>query len=307
MQAFRLTTSASDEPAEGALELPEANYDLYIFDGVLPAEPPPAPASLLLINPPNSPLLPITGIFTDTQPASLSPSLFASPLLEAVDWSQVHIRQARRVALPGWSTPLITAPGGALVLAGEQDQQRIAALTFALQDSDLPLQTAYPILMANLIRYLLPASDPLAASETGLPSSVSGLSPGFYIRERENLPPLEYAVNLFSPLESDLAVRPQLTLSGREILPAQTDQAGQRELWPWLAGLGLLALLAEWALYQSRRKLITGWRELLPLAGVKGGRRAPGSGVAAGDPLRCPRLAAPARRSPVFYPAARLA
>ena len=260
VQAFRLNS-----PASGAPELPDAEYDLYIFDGVLPEALPPAPASMLLVNPPDSSLLPVSGVFTDTQPASLSPT----PLAQAVDWAQVHVRQARRVSLPPWASAVISAPGGPLVLAGEQAGQRIAALTFALQDSDLPLQTAYPILMANLIRYLLPASDPLAASETGLPSSVSGLAPGFYTRDRENLPPLEYAVNLFSPLESDLAVRPQLALSGQTVLPAQSDQAGQRELWPWLAGLGWLALLAEWALYQSRRKLISGWREWLPWLGKR--------------------------------------
>ena len=111
LQAFSL-----NPPADVALELPAADYDLYIFDGVVPAELPPAPASLLMINPPDTSLLPVTGVFTATQPASLS----VSPLLEAVEWSQVHIRQARQVSQPAWLTPLITAPGGALLLAGEQ-------------------------------------------------------------------------------------------------------------------------------------------------------------------------------------------
>lgn len=256
LQAFRL-----NPPADVALELPAADYDLYIFDGVAPAELPPAPASMLMINPPDTPLLPVTGVFTDTQPASLS----ASPLLEAVDWSQVHIRQARQVSQPAWLTPLISAPGGPLLLAGEQNGQRLAVLTFALQDSDLPLQTAYPILMANLVRYLLPLSDPLAtASATGLPAPFSGLPPGFHSLERPDLPALVYAVNLFSPLESDLAVRPEIQLGGQSILPAASAETGQRELWPWLGGLAFLALLAEWALYQSRRRLVSGWRDLLP-------------------------------------------
>jgi hypothetical protein len=141
----------------------------------------------------------------------------------------------------------------------------MAVLSFALQDSDLPLQTAYPILMANLVRYLLPASDPLASSSAaGLPSSVSGLPPGFYTLERPDLPALEYAVNLFSMLESDLAIRPEIQLGGQSIPPAASAETGQRELWPWLAGLGWLALLAEWALYQSRRRMISGWRDLRP-------------------------------------------
>ena len=255
VQAFRL-----NPPENGAPELPQAEYDLYIFDGLLPDELPPAPASLLLVNPPDSELLPVTGVFTATQPASLS----ASTLLEAVDWSNVHIRQARQVSQPPWLNPLISAPGGALLLAGELQGQRLAALTFALQDSDLPLQTAYPILMANLIRYLLPASDPLASSEAGLPALVAGLRPGFYTQERVNLPPLEYAVNLFSPLESDLEVRAEIQLGGQSIPAATSEETGQRELWPWLATLGLLALLAEWAVYQFRRRMISGWRDLLP-------------------------------------------
>jgi Ca-activated chloride channel homolog len=55
-----------------------------------------------------------------------------------------------------WARPLVTAAGGPLLLIGEQGGQRIALLTFDLRASDLPLQIAFPILMANITNWLSP-------------------------------------------------------------------------------------------------------------------------------------------------------
>ncbi|HEX9029607.1 MAG TPA: hypothetical protein VF823_10575, partial [Anaerolineales bacterium] len=79
----------------------------------------------------------------------------ASPLTEGVHWENVHVRQARQIALPAWAQALVNAPDGPLVFAGQATGRRVAVLSFDLHDSDLPLQVAYPVLFSNLIHYLL--------------------------------------------------------------------------------------------------------------------------------------------------------
>jgi hypothetical protein len=105
------------------------------------------------------------------------------PILRYVDLSTVHIGKAAKLVLPAWARTVLPGPGGApLLYAGERAGQRIAVLAFEPRQSDLPLQVAFPILMANLSGELLggstaptaavvpgdPVSLPLPAGATGL-------------------------------------------------------------------------------------------------------------------------------------------
>jgi hypothetical protein len=57
-------------------------------------------------------------------------------------------------------------------------------------------------------------------------------------------------VNLFEPAESRLAPAAVLRLGQAETTAAaEREDVGQRELWPWLALLAFLVLLAEWWIY----------------------------------------------------------
>ncbi|MFH1636180.1 MAG: BatA and WFA domain-containing protein, partial [Chloroflexota bacterium] len=80
-------------------------------------------------------------------------------LLAHVDLSQVSILDSARIPLPDWARPVIVdeATGFPLLFAGEIPGQRIAVFAFDPRRSDLPLQPAYPILIANLTNWLLPA------------------------------------------------------------------------------------------------------------------------------------------------------
>src|SRR5438128_8199493 len=44
-----------------------------------------------------------------------------------------------------------------LFIVGEHDSRRMAALSFDLHDSDLPLQPSFPILMYNMVNWFLPS------------------------------------------------------------------------------------------------------------------------------------------------------
>jgi hypothetical protein len=265
-------------------------YDLIIYDGVaLPSTPP--PGDLLIINPQLSPpasgetaeaeWLPITGTFTNTVAVSLDDS----SLLQFVDWGNVNVRQAQRVEAP-WAEPLIEAAGGPLLLAGERDGRRVAILTFDLHDSDLPLQIAFPVIMANIVTWLNPGQvlqsngnhapgEPVELTPGPGTTAVSVVRPdgetwqvtmaaetqqllftetestGIYQVQVEDANGTRaagsFAVNLFDPGESQIRPAGSIRI-GEATVDTNTaaQSAGQEELWPWLALLALLILLVEW-------------------------------------------------------------
>jgi len=132
--------------------LPNQDYDLYILDGWLPATLP--AGDLLVINPPgSSPLFTLTGESEDTA----SPTVLQNdPRMTFVDFADVSVLRFKTFAGVEWADPLIVAAGGPLLLAGEVDGRQVALLTFALTESDLPLQITWPILIANLLNWYAP-------------------------------------------------------------------------------------------------------------------------------------------------------
>ena len=255
-------------------------FDLYVFDGVPLPDPLPA-TDMLIINPPintDTDLLTVRGIFSDTTAVRLADS----PLLQFVDWREVNIREAKEIIAP-WADPLVQAEAGALLLTGEQNGHRIAILPFSLNDSDLPLQIAFPILMANITSWLNPgrAFDAPTGLQPGDPVSIvagAGTTavlvnkpdgtiwqmevseapvfftetdqPGLYsvtLRDANgDRPAGSFAVNLFNPAESTIA--PAVSISiGQTTVETETEaDIGQREFWPWLLIIALIILLIEW-------------------------------------------------------------
>jgi hypothetical protein len=142
-------------------------WDLVIFEGSLPATLPDAP--ILAVAPPrSSPLGQVSGTLRDPGIGSLDPD---EPVLRYVDLSTTHISEASRLALPDWARMIIPGPKGApLLYAGLRDGLPSAVLAFEPRRSDLPLQVAFPILVANLTGELLGgAAAPVDAVEPGTP------------------------------------------------------------------------------------------------------------------------------------------
>jgi hypothetical protein len=100
----------------------------------------------------------------------------ADPLLRFVDFSTLHIGRARAVTLAdGMRAALSTPAGSPLVAAGRVGGRGVALLAFALGDSDLPLQVAFPLLMSNIVDALLPSVDGILppSVELGQPIAVA--------------------------------------------------------------------------------------------------------------------------------------
>lgn len=243
--------------------------DLYVFDRFAPSSLP-AGGHFLLIDPPTS---------GEPVPVGAVTARADDPLLANVDSSEVLVAQARKHQLPTGARVLWTGPDGMPLLWLEGESKAVFA--FALQASDLPLRTAFPILLNRLVDALLP----------GAPVPSGGLQPGEAVRARpwpsatalewlspsgerqrfelgkdsppptlvagrpglwtvrqetpdgERLTPV--AVNLFSGLVSDLTPAAELKVP---VLPeaGAVPTEAPLPLWRYLGWLALGVALLEW-------------------------------------------------------------
>jgi Ca-activated chloride channel family protein len=285
-------TSLRPEDFEQGAEV-ESVPDLTIFDAYVPFTTTLPAGNLLFVAPPRS-----TSYFTLTGTLDLpAPRLVDAkdPLLAYVDLTEANVLQAARIPLPAWARPVIAGDASGdsapLLFAGQVDGRRVAALAFDLHSSDLPLQVAFPVLLANLTGWLAPGSggelpgqvSPGAAVSLSLPPEVEAatltrpdgstlqLVPksgqvafadtgqlGLYrlawqLPQTPNDAPLErqFAVDLFSPQESDVRPADELGLSGNQAAgQSRDDQQSRREWWRPLVLVALIFLVAEWLVYQ---------------------------------------------------------
>ncbi len=290
LPGYTLARMANDEVM--ATELGgEAPFDLYIFDNVPLPDPLPA-GGILIFNPQpmdDSAAIRVSSSFTNTQVIRLADS----PLLEDVNWGSVNVSEARVVEAGGLET-IIEAQGGPLLLAGEIDNRRVGLFTFDLRHSDLPLQIAFPVIMANIIGWLDPggAVSGNSAYETGsavvlVPNpraeAITVEMPNGELREHAGLvadEPLifsttgepgvytvnhideageviatdKFAVNFSDPEESRIQPQPSIRIGQTEVTGSESGATGRYEIWPWLLIAGLMFLFIEWWVAYSRRQ-----------------------------------------------------
>jgi hypothetical protein len=151
-------------------------FDLTVFDAGTPltAEQTLPSSALMLIDPPaNNPLIQVSNpisnpvLLVPRTTTSTDPNAQGDPLLRYVDLSQLHIAQAHDLVLPSWGRAVLSSQNGPLIVAGTQNNRNVIVFGFDLHDSDLAVQTAFPLLVRNMVTYLLP----LPAG--GLPAEVS--------------------------------------------------------------------------------------------------------------------------------------
>jgi len=253
----------------------EAGYDVYVINGPLPAQLPPT-GNLLLLGPTNSALLPVSGTVKGLAVTSQNAD---NLLLRFVDLRSTSVASASRLAPPNWMETLASSGTVPLLTAGENNGRKVVALAFTPENSDLPLQVAFPVLVDNLLRHLQPPAaagvgshrpgetvqlSPSTTQRTvvapdgrrspvapGEASYASTTAPGVYeVRGEGGKILTRFAVNAGSANESRITARDgaPLATSGAAAgdAPQQTPRA---ERWWPLAAVALLVLLAEWWLY----------------------------------------------------------
>ena len=293
LQALRLLpgklqvdVATSLEPAQGGA------YDLLVTDGPITGTLP--LGNLWAIAPgPGTPCGTPGAPYTVT---GLIRGDWTHPLLAHVDWRDVYIARANAYTPPPEATILLETAQGPLLWVLETAGRRVACLGFALRDSDLPLQVAFPVLTANLVGWLLPptstepalplpsghpwtlALPPDAAATLTLPdgtsrpwSSAGGPpAPGLYRLEVKGPDGTEtryVGVALLDPQETDLRPRP-LQVGTRPLTPLE-ERGGWREVsrWPLALALGLI-LLEAWVWWSRLPRWDSAliWRVVIVLA-----------------------------------------
>ncbi len=280
------------------------NYDLTIFDDFAPKTLP--NGALFFINPPNG-----SYIFGKVGPqihvSQINAGTDTLNILRSVDVSSVRVLRASHQLTPTlWAQSILSSPETPLLLAGENNNRRIATLGFDLHNSDLPLQPAFPIMMFNMVNWFLPqpvagtgqalVGAPLTlqtwpgaeqvtvtapdkqATPVGPPFPISAYTNtnqiGLYqVTQRVNGQDLHgaFAVNLFNPSQSKLAPAPGLPVAHSTSFSNDPNSVPRelREVWPWVAAFLLLTLCFEWWLFSRNYKL----QNTLPLTGKGNTRR----------------------------------
>jgi Ca-activated chloride channel homolog len=254
-------------------------YDVVVFDGYVPDVLP--RGNVLIVSPRESALFAIEG---EVRQPKIRGWERNDPLLRFVDLRDVAIARSFRVTPPGWMRTLIDSDAAPLMLAGEQNGQRVVLIPFDLRQSNLPLSAAFPILMSNLLGYLEPPNQatqrdlrpgdavtlsPLPQTEEiivrqpggqsqtfpseGRPIQFSATSlPGLYtVLQRsagQTLLEEPFSINASDERESDVRPKPVALGSGRTLEANPTPELVpvNREIWMWLVPPVLALLLFEW-------------------------------------------------------------
>jgi uncharacterized membrane protein len=259
-----------------------AGFDVVVLDSTSPQRI--GPGRFVLVN--STPGdVPIEPLGTMPQPAVLD-WVRSHPVMRFVDLSKVAVEEALRVRPLAAGKTLLESVGGPLIFLLEEPQRKAVFVGFDLFKTDLPLRVAFPLILANSLRWLQPVglegADLMVAAgapfvltvehgvQEGTVRGPGGSARsaeitrgalsfgqtdhvGVYTLATSGRPDVRFAVNLLDATES--SIRPQ------PLPPAPAAPTGevgdaftyQRELWPYLVALALLTLAFEGLLYWRRQ------------------------------------------------------
>lgn len=264
-------------------------YDLYVFDGTAP-ETIPTDGSVILFDPPSeiAGLKPVAG---DGGALEASTGTGVAAMLSNVDIGKVQLAKSRPFTLSAEWQPLAWLEGKPAIAYAESGGKRLIAFGFDLHDSNLPLLKEFPILMQNMLSWVLSdATGGITEVKAGgsvplLPNALTAkiditkpsggtvhAAPPFPAAPFEGTDELgvyavkqydnagreltsagsSFAVNASTATESDLGVR--------DALPEMAGGAGNgaaaaasMNWWLLAAGVALALMLAEWLVMRYGR------------------------------------------------------
>jgi Mg-chelatase subunit ChlD/uncharacterized membrane protein len=244
---------------------PTLPVDLVVYDGV--AVPADVDVPFIAISPPTPPPgLTVTGVLERPVPTFLADD----PLLEGIDIAGTAIARAQSLSGDVGTVLIGAAEGEPLVVAGRTGDVGWFHLAFRLEESNLPVSVAYPIMFTRMVTALTLTDDIPASVEAGsrLPSLAVDArvtaprgerlevpagaampvldTPGFWTVETTDATVQPVAV-VFPAAESHLHVPRELT----DLPPAAATDgpaAGStthRSLLGWVLILALVVLVLE--------------------------------------------------------------
>lgn len=254
------------------------NYELVIFDRVAPV--PVKARAVMVIKAQGGPIAALG------QPVRLPRVALwerEHPLMRYLELGNLLIDNAPRITPAPWAKTLAESQQTPLIVAGEHQGRRWVGIGWDLLESDFPLQPAFPIFLANLLRWAVGEQGGTTdlTVRTGIPFSlvVDPSETELTVRDPEGntrtypvndgavvIPGLErvglytvkgqkteirLAANLMHADESNIQPRTRIELGGKTVA-AQNTLTTLRDLWKPVA-LALLALLmVEWWVFVKR-------------------------------------------------------
>jgi len=222
------------------------------------------------------------------------PATAASHSVRVVGWNSQHpvtrwvrthdvsVRNPAEINMLPTDTILASTEGNPpapLILAREQNGRRLLIIGFDPHNSNFPLQSAFPLLMAGGMEWMThsvdESADSLSTGELDLPGpaarivSPSGKEVSF-ARNGQNVHFLATETGMYRVITPNAAPGNETTVAvNTPLLPAQRmaptasetakieseplQQAGW-DLWRWLVLLAIVALWLEWWIYYSGRE-----------------------------------------------------
>ncbi len=262
-------------------------FDLVIFDRVTPPTSPEAPAVYFGALPPGE----SWKAGAEISPQIIDANL-AHPLLNLLELWNVDIATGFTLEPPEGGDTLLESQAGPIMAVAPRGGYEDLVIGFSLVDGERintnwPLRLSFPLFTMNLLRYFgrggeseIPsyrpgqlvelssetADDRLTVTAPGGQATTVGRNSGgkfafagtqtvgVYRVDAVGQDQRRFSVNLFSPAESDLPVRPEnsIRIGYVEVKGRAGRESAPRELWKWLA-LGVLAvLMVEWYIYNRR-------------------------------------------------------
>jgi hypothetical protein len=166
-------------------------------------------------------------------------------------------------------------PPAPLILARERDGRRVLIIGFNPHDSNFPLESAFPLLMAGSVEWMTHSvdevADSLSTGEIDLPGPATKIiAPSGkevpFARKGAEVHLLASESGMYRIVgpggETSLAVNPPALPAQRVQLTAAETAEVEREplppatwdMWRWLVVLAIVALWLEWWLYYAARE-----------------------------------------------------
>ncbi len=178
---------------------------LLVFAGWMPPGPFPAAPSLLLIDPPTVLGSPPPGVLGGS---IVSGEDAASPLLNGVDLTSLDVPQGtgEQFSLPDGLHPVVWAADGPLLAAGLLQGRRVAVLTFDPSTSNLVQLNAFPLLIANVLRWATSWSPSTATPSDRVWLDVPPSTTVIEVARQSTLPGASAIVQRIAPSGARVAV-----------------------------------------------------------------------------------------------------
>jgi Ca-activated chloride channel family protein len=213
-----------------------------------------------------------------SRPVRVSGWNLQHPVTRWVRTHDVSVRNPAALKVEPGDTVLAYSEGdppAPLILAREQNGRRILIVGFNPHDSNFPLESAFPLLMAGSVEWMTHSVDDVADSfstgEIDLPGPASKIiAPAGkevpFARMGAGIHFLALETGMYRIVspggETDIAVNPP-GLPAQRVQPTSAEVAevekefrppAASDMWRWLVLLAIVALWLEWLLYYSARE-----------------------------------------------------